>query len=81
MTIFLNTINNEFMFMVSPILFNITLSLKCEGNSCKMVKIYGINNDDDNILNNGEITKIKTLFLSNNNPENETKGGIIILML
>eukprot|EP01084_Bolivina_argentea_P247813 414565_1 len=35
---FLKTMDEEFEFMVTPLVFNVCLKLKCEGNSCKIEK-------------------------------------------
>eukprot|EP01084_Bolivina_argentea_P124722 220990_1 len=80
---FIKTMDEEFEFMVTPLVFNVCLKLKCEGNSCEIKKVYGssVKNERD-IVNNGEITKINTLFPSKKSKEKRgTKGGIKVIQL
>ena len=64
-------------------MMNVCLKLKCEGNSCKIEKVYGSKNcKEKEILLNGEIIKIDTLFASK--PSKETrraKGGVQLIKL
>ena len=57
--------------MVTPLVFNVCLKLICDGNICEIEKVYGCSNDkENNIINNGEITKIYTLFPSKKSNKN-----------
>ena len=54
--------NDEFEYMVTPLVFNVCLKLKCEGNSSE--------DKEKDILSNEQITKIDALFASK--PSNKT---------
>ena len=75
--------NEEFEYMVTPLVFNVCLKMKCEGDSCKIEAVYGGNKDNQHqIISNGEITKIHTLFPSKRSEKSgKTKGGIQLIKL
>eukprot|EP01084_Bolivina_argentea_P035194 65288_1 len=75
--------DDEFEFMVTPLVFNVCLRLKSEGNSCKIEKVYGSSvQNEESIIKNGEITKIKTLFPSKKSKlKGGTKGGIQLILI
>eukprot|EP01084_Bolivina_argentea_P029357 54481_1 len=75
--------DEEFDYMVTPLVFNLNLLLKSEGNSCTIDNVYGCNEQQlDLIINNGQIQNIKTLFPSKKNKgKGGTKGGIILILL
>eukprot|EP01084_Bolivina_argentea_P034875 64598_1 len=80
---FKQTMADEFEYMVTPLIFNVCLKLNCEGNSCEIEKVYGCNADKAaQIVNNGEIKKIHTLFPSKKSTKKGgTKGGIQLFKL
>eukprot|EP01083_Nonionella_stella_P177445 623706_1 len=77
---FMNKIHLEFDYIVSPMVFDLKLSLQREGNrdnSC-IEAVYGSNDID---VASGEIMNINTLFPSPPNDEGETKGSIVLIKL
>eukprot|EP01083_Nonionella_stella_P164118 542356_1 len=80
---FMEKMDDEFEFMVTPLVFNVSLKLNCEGNSCKIEKVYGSNQAKaDEILKNGEISRIDTLFPAKRRAPRKgggTKGGIQLI--
>ena len=71
--------DKQFVYMVTPLVFDVVLRLKCEGNSCQIDKVYGSNNSED-IIKNGKITKINTLFPSKKcDDTGEIQGGILLI--
>jgi len=76
---FKKRLSDEFDYFVSPMVFNLSLSLFCEGAKGGAIdKVYGSDNID---IENGEIMKIKTLFPSPPNDDGDIKGGIILIKL
>eukprot|EP01084_Bolivina_argentea_P216020 366935_1 len=75
---FLRRMDDEFEFMVTPLVFDMTLSLKSTRNMYTIDKIYGSPDADKS---SGHIMKINTLFPSAPNDDAEIKGGIILLKL
>eukprot|EP01083_Nonionella_stella_P188265 693536_1 len=84
---FVKRMNEEFEYMVTPLVFNLSLNIKSEGNSCYIDKVFG-SNDDDKYSNNDdkdkprdhhELIRIKTLFPSKTNAQGQTKGGVVII--
>eukprot|EP01084_Bolivina_argentea_P282947 484466_1 len=70
---FMKKMDKEFEHMVTPLVFNVLLKLNCEGNSISIEKVYGSSNDEENnIIKNGEVIKISTLFPA---PRSEEEGG------
>merc|ERR1711902_277538 len=63
--------------------FNVSLKLNVEGNSCKIDKVYGAKEKKvKHILETGEITSINTLFPSQKSKKKGgTKGGIQLIKL
>ncbi len=72
---FKNRMVDEFEFMVTPLVFNLLLSLDADGYDIK--KVYGSPEADEST---GQIMKINTLFPSKTK-NGQTKGGIVLLKL
>lgn len=72
---FKNRMVEEFEFMVTPLVFNLLLSLDTDGYDIK--KVYGSPEADEST---GQIMKVNTLFPSKTK-DGQTKGGIILLKL
>lgn len=72
---FANRMDDEFDFMVTPLVFNLELKMKASGYN--IIKVYGSPEAD---IATGEIMKVSTLFPSATSSEG-TKGGIILLQL
>eukprot|EP01084_Bolivina_argentea_P266222 451481_1 len=78
---FMNQMDEEFEFMVTPMVFNVCLKLNCEGNAYEIEKVYGPKDSKvDAIMNTGEIRNITTLFPSKKTKKG-TKGGIQLIRL
>jgi Ca-activated chloride channel family protein len=75
---FIEKMDDEFDFMVSPMVFNVELKLESEGGQACIQAVYGSNDID---LNSGQIMKINSLFPAPLNDEGETKGGIVLSKL
>ena len=84
---FYKKLHSEFDYFVSPMVFNLKLTLFCEGgdsneNGC-IDQVFGDNNGNIDI-SSGEIMKISTLFASPPSSEcdnNDIKGGIVLIKL
>ncbi len=72
---FKKRMDDEFEFMVTPLVFNLKLTLEAKG--YEIQKVYGSPEADEAT---GEIMKVKTLFPSSTE-NGETKGGIVLLKL
>ncbi|MBU2100750.1 VWA domain-containing protein [Candidatus Micrarchaeota archaeon] len=72
---FKTRMDDEFEFMVTPLVFNLLLDLDAKG--YEIEKVYGSPEADEAT---GEIMKVNTLFPSAKK-ETETRGGIILLKL
>ena len=72
---FKNRMVDEFEFMVTPLVFNLLLSLDADGYDIK--KVYGSPEADEST---GQIMKVNTLFPSKTK-DGQTKGGIVLLKL
>ena len=72
---FAKRMDDEFDYMVTPLVFD--LELKMKANGYKIVKVYG---SPEANMATGEIMKVSTLFPSATTSEG-TKGGIILLQL
>jgi Ca-activated chloride channel homolog len=72
---FIKRLDEEFEFMVTPLVFDLTLALDAKG--YKILKVYGSPEADEAT---GEIMKVNTLFPSKVEEE-ETRGGVILLKL
>ncbi|WP_316965445.1 vWA domain-containing protein [Candidatus Methanocrinis natronophilus] len=72
---FKDRMDNEFDFMVTPLVFNLTLELDAPG--YQIEKVYGSPEADEAT---GEIMKVNTLFPSRAE-EGEVRGGIILIKL
>ena len=75
--------NEDFNFMVTPLVFNVILKLNTEGDACCIDKVYGVSQaNEEGIIQNGVITKINTLFPSKkSSKKGGTKGGIQLIKL
>ena len=67
--------DDEFEYMVTPLVFNLTLTLEAEGYDIE--KVYGSPEANEAT---GEIMKVNTLFPSSKE-EGETRGGLVLLKL
>jgi len=72
---FKTRMDDEFEFMVMPLVFDLNLILEAEGYDIE--KVYGSPEADEAT---GQIMKVNTLFPSKTK-EGETKGGIVLLKL
>lgn len=72
---FKQKMDDDFEFMVTPLVFNLNLTL--EANGYDIEKVYG---SPEANLSTGEIMKVNTLFPSRTK-EGETKGGLVLLKL
>eukprot|EP01084_Bolivina_argentea_P316580 548807_1 len=81
---FINKMDDEFEYMVSPLVYNVCLKLISEGNSVEIDRVFGecgATNEMD-IISNGEIVHINTLFPSKKCVEKGgSKGGIQLIKL
>eukprot|EP01083_Nonionella_stella_P295918 1005504_1 len=57
---FLKTMDDEFKFMVTPLVFNFILTLMAEGNQCCIDQVFGSGDDEKAILENGEVMNVKS---------------------
>ena len=71
---FMKTMDHEFIFMVSPLVFDFKLTLLAEGNSCCINCVYGSGDDDKAILDNGEVMNVKTIFPSPHDEKDEVQA-------
>lgn len=72
---FKKRMDEEFEYMVTPLVFNLTLNLDAKGYSIE--KVYGSPEANEAT---GEIMKVNTLFPSKKE-EGQTKGGLVLLKL
>jgi len=72
---FKERMDEEFEYMVTPLVFNLLLKLDATG--YKIDKVYGSPEADEST---GELMKVNTLFPSKKE-ENQTKGGLVLLKL
>eukprot|EP00490_Sorites_sp_Unknown_P014390 CAMPEP_0114657594 /NCGR_PEP_ID=MMETSP0191-20121206/14197_1 /TAXON_ID=126664 /ORGANISM="Sorites sp." /LENGTH=215 /DNA_ID=CAMNT_0001877359 /DNA_START=1379 /DNA_END=2023 /DNA_ORIENTATION=+ len=72
--------NEEFKYMVSPLVFGLKLNIECEGKSDIIEEVYGIDSDY-NKNKNTELMNVNTLFPSPTDDDGDTKGGVIIVKL
>lgn len=70
---FNSRMDEEFEYMVTPLVFDLKLNLESEGYTIE--KVYGTDTKED-----GEIMSVNTLFPSKS-VDGETKGGIVLLKL
>jgi len=82
---FKTTMDAEFEHMVTPLVFNVSLRVVCEGNACHIDKVFGAPPKKERaILESGEVTRIDTLFPARKRPQSEggaIKGGIQLIRL
>jgi Ca-activated chloride channel homolog len=74
-TEFMDRVDNEFDYMVTPLVFNLKLNLEAKG--WDIQRVYGSPEADQAT---GEIMQVNTLFPSENKG-GETRGGLILLKL
>ena len=72
---FASRMDEEFEFMVTPLVFNLQLTLDSKG--FEIEKVYGSPEADEA---SGDIMKVNTLFPSATNDE-KTRGGLVLLKL
>src|SRR3989338_10754861 len=72
---FKQRMDDEFEYMVTPLVFNLNLNLDAKG--YKIEKVYGSPEANEAT---GQIMKVNTLFPSKKQEE-ETKGGVVLLKL
>lgn len=72
---FAKRMDDEFNYMVTPLVFNLELNMKSSG--FEIMKVYGSPEAD---TATGELMKVSTLFASATSEEG-TKGGIVLLHL
>lgn len=72
---FKTRMDDEFEYMVTPLVFNLQLNLESEG--YKIEKVYGSPEANDST---GELMKVNTLFPAKSTNEG-TKGGLVLLKL
>ncbi len=72
---FKTRLDDEFEFMVTPLVFNLNLNL--DANGYKIEKVYGSPEANEAT---GEIMKVNTLFPSKTE-EGQTRGGLVLLKL
>ena len=72
---FKTRMDDEFEYMVTPLVFDLKLNLDADG--YEIEKVYGSPEADEST---GEIMKVNTLFPSKR-VDNETRGGLILLKL
>eukprot|EP01084_Bolivina_argentea_P121923 216081_1 len=80
---FQRRMSEEFEYMVTPLVFDVNLKLNVEGNSCEIDNVYGCSDKKlKKILENGEITRINTLFpAKKSSKKGGSKGGIQLIKL
>ena len=77
---FVKRMGEEFDYMVSPLVFDFSLTLKSEGDVAYIDQVWGAGGSGADALKKGEIMKIDTLFPSPPSQETgEKKGGIVLL--
>jgi Ca-activated chloride channel family protein len=72
---FANRMDDEFDYMVTPLVFNLELNIKASG--YEIEEVYGSPEAD---LATGQLMKVNTLFPSKTTSEG-TKGGVVLLQL
>lgn len=85
---FKKRMDTEFELMVTPLVFDLKLRLKSEGDSCTIGNIFGSGKSDEVKNQDGgdgetmdyEVMHVKTLFPSKTEG-GRTKGGIIVIQL
>eukprot|EP01083_Nonionella_stella_P129799 393859_1 len=81
---FMRKMDDEFEYMVNPMIFDLKIVLKSEGLSCCVDRVFGVPSSDKashRTMYLGEVMTIASLFPSLTNENNEVKGGIIVLKL
>ena len=77
----MKTMDEEFKFMVTPLVYNFILTLMAEGNSCCIEEVFGSGDDEKAILDNGEVMNVKSMFPSQHDENDQVKGGVVVLKL
>jgi len=73
---FRKRLDDEFDYMVTPLVFNLRLHLS--SNAYTIDKVFGSPESD---LSTGQLMRVNTLFPSTKNEHGETKGGVVLLRL
>merc|ERR1712129_557088 len=77
----MKTMDEEFKFMVTPLVFDFVLTLMAEGNSCCIEEAFGSGDDDKAIDDSGEVMNVKSMFPSQHDDNDQVKGGVVVLRL
>ena len=59
---FMKTMDEEFKFMVTPLVFNFVLSLMAEGNNVCIEESFGSGDDEKAIGDGGEVMNVKSVL-------------------
>ena len=90
---FIQRLDDEFDYMVTPMIFNLKLDIKAEGDGCYIYKVYGdgFDQDDgdgddnkssiDDTYEAFNVMNVTTLFPTKKNDGGESKGGVILLQI
>jgi len=78
---FMKTMRDEFVFMVTPLVFDFVLTLMAEGNSTCIAEVFGSGDDEKAIKENGEVMNAKSMFASQHDENDQVKGGVVVLKL
>merc|ERR1712087_1025284 len=78
---FMKTMDEEFKFMVTPLVFNFVLNLMAEGSSCCIEESFGSGDDEKAIDDGGEVMNVKSMFPSQHDENDQVKGGVVVLKL
>lgn len=78
---FMKTMDEEFKFMVTPLVFNFLLTLMAEGSSCCIEEAFGSGDDEKAVLENGQVMNVKSMFPSQHDENDQVKGGVVVLKL
>ena len=73
---FKERMGDQFIYMVTPLVFDLSLNLKSDDYNIEMV--YG---SDSEKGNKGNLMKINTLFPSKTSEKGEVKGGVVLVKL
>ena len=53
---FMKRMDDDFEYMVTPLVFDLVMKIKCEGSAFQIDKVYGSNNKiEKSIMENGEV--------------------------
>merc|ERR1711971_416407 len=78
---FMQTMREEFKFMVTPLVFDFVLSLMAEGSATCIAEAFGSGDDERAIGDNGEVMNVNSIFASQHDADDRVKGGAVQLRL